>query len=114
MIAYLSGPISGHKNYKEHFAEAARKLAAKGLDVINPAMLGSGVIPAEVLNYEDILEVDLLLLAKADALVQLPGWENSRGANRELGFALGTGMDVYSLDDILGEGNKGHGTAGDL
>ena len=55
----------------------------------------------------------LALLAKADVLVQLPDWESSQGANRELGFALGTDKIVVSLDSLLG-GGDGRGPAGDL
>jgi len=64
-------------------------------------------------SYEDFLDIDLALLAKADVLVQLPDWESSRGANRELGFALGTDKIVVSLDSLLG-GGDGRGPAGDL
>ncbi len=113
MIGYLSGPITGNKDYKQQFARAAEQLAGEGYKVINPAALDAAV-PEGTLTYEQIVAIDLELLALADCLIQLPGWEDSRGANRELGFALGTGMDVYVLDDILKEGGGGHGTAGDL
>ncbi len=49
MIGYLSGPITGHKDY----------------------------------------------------LVQLPGWERSIGASRELGFALGADKIIVSLEQLL-------------
>lgn len=81
MIGYLSGPITGHKNYRRQFAEAAAAL--------------------KELGYEGIMQIDLALLSAADYLVQLPGWENSRGANRELGFALGADKIVVTLEDLL-------------
>ena len=53
------------------------------------------------MSYEDIMKIDLELLASADYLVQLPGWERSIGANRELGFALGTDKIVVGLEQLL-------------
>ena len=47
------------------------------------------------------MRIDLELLASADYLVQLPGWERSVGANRELGFALGTDKIVVGLEQLL-------------
>ena len=36
MIGYLSGPITGHKNYRQQFARAAGTLKEMGYAVINP------------------------------------------------------------------------------
>lgn len=111
MILYLSGPITGVDNYQEIFRTARGRLTAMGYKVINPAeMIG---VLHEGASYEDFLDIDLALLAKADVLVQLPDWEGSRGANRELGFALGADKIVVFLDSLLG-GGDGHGPAGDL
>ena len=100
MIGYLSGPITGHKNYRRQFAEAAAALKELGYNVINPAAIDDA-IPVECMSYEDIMKLDLELLASADYLVQLPGWERSIGANRELGFALGADKIVVSLEQLL-------------
>ena len=100
MIGYLSGPITGHKNYRQQFARAAGTLKEMGYAVINPAELGSA-LPLDQMSYEDIMKIDMGLLATADYLVQLPGWEDSKGANRELGFALGTDKIIVSLEQLL-------------
>ena len=100
MIGYLSGPITGHKNYRQQFARAAGALKEMGYVVINPAELGAA-LPLDQMSYEDIMKIDLELLAAADYLVQLPGWERSIGANRELGFALGTDKIIVSLEQLL-------------
>ena len=78
MIGYLSGPITGHKNYRRQFAEAAAALKAMGYNVINPAAIDDA-IPDECMSYEAIMRIDLERLATADYLVQLPGWEDSKG-----------------------------------
>lgn len=100
MIGYLSGPITGHKNYRQQFARAAGALKEMGYAVINPAELGAAP-PLDQMSYEDIMKIDMELLAAADYLVQLPGWEGSKGANRELGFALGTDKIIVSLEQLL-------------
>ena len=100
MIGYLSGPITGHKNYRPQFARAAGTLKGMGYAVINPAELGAA-LPLDQMSYEDIMKIDMGLLATADYLVQLPGWEDSKGANRELGFALGTDKIIVSLEQLL-------------
>ena len=100
MIGYLSGPITGHKNYRQQFARAAGALKEMGYAVINPAELGAA-LPLDQMSYEDIMKIGLELLAAADYLVQLPGWEDSKGANRELGFALGTDKIIVSLEQLL-------------
>lgn len=43
MIGYLSGPITGHKNYRQQFARAAGALKELGYVVINPAELGAAL-----------------------------------------------------------------------
>ena len=100
MIGYLSGPITGHKNYRQQFARAAGTLKEMGYAVINPAELGAA-LPLDQMSYEDIMKIDMEHLATADYLVQLPGWEDSKGANRELGFALGTDKIIVSLEQLL-------------
>lgn len=100
MIGYLSGPITGQENYRQQFARAAGALKEMGYAVINPAAIDDA-IPVECMSYEAIMRIDLELLATADYLVQLPGWEDSKGANRELGFALGTDKIIVSLEQLL-------------
>lgn len=100
MIGYLSGPITGRKNYRQQFARAAGTLKELGYVVINPAELDQ-VLPVKEMGYEGIMRIDLEILATADYLVQLPGWEDSKGANRELGFALGADKIVVSLEQLL-------------
>ena len=80
MIGYLSGPITGHKDYRRQFAKAAAALKEMGYNVINPAAIDDA-IPVECMSYEEIMRIDLELLSTADYLVQLPGWERSIGAS---------------------------------
>lgn len=111
MIAYLSGPMRGKKDYKKAFNEAAEKLKKGGATVINPAGMES---VAGDLPYEAMMKLDLAMLAQADTIVMLSGWEKSLGANRELGFAMGAGKQIVEFDKIEFEegGDDGRGTDG--
>ena len=82
---YISGPITGVKNFEFNFSEAERKLREKGHEVINPTkvelLLSKG-------TYEEYMKIDMLLLDMCDTIYMLKGWEKSCGANREYGYAM--------------------------
>ena len=99
MKLYLSGPITGVKDYKVHFAIAECRLNMMGYDTINPAEL-TRVMPSGA-TYEDYMNICMELLALADAVVLLPGWEKSTGANREMGYALGTDKIVLKYRELV-------------
>lgn len=101
---YISGPITKDPNYKRKFQGAKDALLAKGYDVVNPAELVEVI--GTSFSYDEIMSIDLDLLYRCDALVQLPGWENSRGANIEYGYALGADKIILALDNLLEEGEQ--------
>lgn len=103
MKLYLSGPITGVNNYRKNFEEAAQELRWRGYtDLINPAELCT-VLPVEHTTYEQYMTMCMDLLGMADAIVLLPGWEASTGANREVGYALGTDKLIVELETMLEE-----------
>ncbi len=81
-ILYLSGPMTGlpHNNFPA-FNEAASRLRAHGFTVINPA---EGEERATWLEY---MRADVKLVADADGIASLPGWQDSRGATIEHALA---------------------------
>ena len=81
MIVYISGPMTGVKDYKERFQAAADILIGMGHTVVNPANI-EHVIDGLV-TCEKIMEIDLALLAQCEAICLLPGWEMSKGARKE-------------------------------
>lgn len=97
--AYLSGPITGKENYKEAFRRAQSALLEKGYAVINPAEL-DGVLN-DCFTYEEIMDVCLDLLRQCDYIVQLPGWQESRGCNIEWGYAKGADLIILPLEALL-------------
>lgn len=86
---YISGPMEGIKDYELHFKEAEYKLINEGCAVVNPAVIGG-----RGMTREELLELDIELLGQCDVIYMLKGWQQSRGANREYGFALGRGMAI--------------------
>ena len=101
---YLSGPITGVNDYFDRFQEAFLALAERGYNVINPAPLYQ-VMPDDA-TQEEYMQICMDLLAMADVLVQLPGWEKSCGCNRELGWAIASDLIVIQLESLLEEGKR--------
>ena len=92
MRIYISGPITNALDYKEKFARAEQNLKAKYPDaeIINPTALDK--LP---LTYDEYMELDLRLLGMCEGIYMLKGWEDSKGANREYGYALAKGKTFY-------------------
>ena len=92
MRIYISGPITNVLDYKEKFARAEQNLKAKYPDaeIINPTVLDK--LP---LTYDEYMELDLRLLCMCEVIYMLEDWEDSKGANREYGYALAKGKAIY-------------------
>ena len=99
-MVYISGAMTGEKDYKRHFANADSELELKGYKVVNPAFVDM-VIPSA--TYEEYMKIDLQLLDMCDAIYMLNNWESSRGANREYGYALAKGMEIMYEPEATGE-----------
>lgn len=95
---YLAGPMSGLPglNFEAFHAEAAR-LRALGYTIVNPAEIN----PDPSAAWADALAADFEHLEHCDSIALLPGWEQSRGANREYGYALGRGFSIVMAADIV-------------
>lgn len=91
MRVYISGPITGVEKYQENFKKAEKDLREKGYSVINPTAFDDKL---PVLEYEEYMKLDITLLDLCHAIYMLKGWEDSRGANREYGYALAAGKQI--------------------
>lgn len=85
MKVYISGPITGTKDYMERFSKAQKYLESLGCSVINPALANS-YLPKDT-TYEEYMVMDLTMLAMCDAIYLLNGYEDSKGALIELNTA---------------------------
>ena len=99
MRVYISGPITGVPDYMENFEQAEKELIEKGFAVVNPAKINYGM--PEDMTYEEYLEIDIRLIDLCDVVCMLRGWEMSRGANREYGYALGKGTTIIYQQENL-------------
>ena len=96
MRVYISGPISGCKDYKENFDRAEKTLRKQGFEVINPVSF-EDLLPQ--LTYEEYMKIDLCLLDLSEAVYMLAGWQQSLGANREYGYAQGKGLVIWEEEE---------------
>ena len=105
---YIAGAITGNPNYLTDFSNAASDLRGRGIMVTNPCELDSPEEAAQALSdpygekYFELLARDLKIIEgdEIDAVVVLPGWENSRGANREVDCALDLGKPVLGYPNL--------------
>lgn len=93
MRIYISGAITGTEDFRERFLEAEKELIAVGHDTVNPARLND-IMPKDATN-EEYMRISFELLGICDAIYMIDGWENSKGANQEYGFAKGKGIEIY-------------------
>lgn len=114
MKLYLSGPMSGIPQYNfPAFTQAALVLRALGHEVLSPheldtpeqvhAALASTDGHTEDADWAAYLARDIVEISKFDpeAIVVLPGWEDSRGCKIETLIAHLLLCDVYSYEDML-------------
>ncbi len=86
---YISGPITGIKDYKRNFAQAVELLFNKGYQTINPA--GMEIKDG---TWEQYMRADLSLMLQCDSVYMLQGWKKSKGATIEHDLAVTLGMKV--------------------
>ena len=89
---YISGPISGTKDYMERFSSAEKKLAEEGYAVLNPAKVNAQM--PEVTTYDEYMAICFAMLEMTDTIFMLHEWRNSRGAQMERRFALEKDYDI--------------------
>jgi Domain of unknown function (DUF4406) len=96
-VCYLAGPMQGITNHNHPaFYKAAEDLRACGHTIVNPAEYGRLVT-----GWQDVMKRDIHALLWCDAVIVLPGWEKSRGAQLETAIAWDLEMPVFPLDAML-------------
>lgn len=101
MRIYISGPITNVLDYKEKFARAEKYLKEKypATEIINPTVLSE--LP---LTYDEYMDLDLRLLDMCGSIYMLNGWEMSKGACIEYGYAMA--KDYIILEESWNRSEK--------
>lgn len=95
---YVAGPMSGIAEHNfPAFNEAASRLRAQGLVVVNPAELNVG----QEGDWAACMRRDVAEMVTCDTLALLPGWDRSRGALVEVRLARDLGLRVTDLETLL-------------
>ena len=101
MKAFISGPMTDIEDFnRPRFNDTESKLIRLGFSVFNPSWL----LVDKEWTHEDVMPVDLAALSRCDILVQLEGWENSKGAKKEYDYAVANRISIITedvLDEIL-------------
>lgn len=103
---YLAGPMRGLPNYNfPAFHDAAKRLRADGYIVKSPAEMdteqdgcksdGSDVILRDLSHY---MARDLPEICRCDAVVLLPGWEESEGVSIEVALARNLNKPLWAFE----------------
>jgi hypothetical protein len=121
MRIYLAGPMRNYPEFNHPaFRQATRTLRAGGHEVFSPAeydvQAGLDVAGTQG-DHEELrgagfdlraaLGADLAwITSRADAVVVLPGWEESLGVRAEVATAIALGIPVRELGPFLAAGEN--------
>lgn len=73
-VIYIAGPVTGVEKYWEPFEKAKDALEAMGFIALSPTWQPQGM------TNQQYMRMCLAMIDCADAVLLLPGWENSEGA----------------------------------
>lgn len=97
-IVYLSGKMRGLPDYgRKTFNFVAKNLETLGYQVINPALLPTG------LRNEDYMPICTAMIDACDIVVLIDGWESSQGAKAEAMYADCQGKRIATLSKFVDE-----------
>lgn len=102
MKVYISGPMTGLPDYNyPAFHAAATALREAGHDVLNPAEVDAlhNPTPGTHQSWQWYMRHAIRMVADADGVALLPGWQGSRGATVERYVAASLALPVLPLEE---------------
>lgn len=95
MRLYVSGPITGVKNYRDRFRQARLALQRAGYEVEDPSTYGFD----EASPWAECMKYDIKKMLDCDGVALLDNWEASAGAQIERRLARDLSMPVLPVED---------------
>lgn len=102
MKIYIAGKITGNPDYKKQFNKVETKLIEKGHSVMNPAWLKDG----KDFQYHDYMTVTEAMQKVCEAVVFLPNWKESEGAQTEHARAIVRDQKIFYGSKNVPDYNK--------
>tara|TARA_R110001583_G_scaffold1691_1_gene13069 strand:- start:840 stop:1154 length:315 start_codon:yes stop_codon:yes gene_type:complete len=100
MKVYVSGPITNVEKCESRFKNAAAYLRNKGHEAINPYTIPAPKKSNGRDDWSYYMRESVKLLAIADQIYMLEGWEDSLGATIEHNLARDINLPImYEKDD---------------
>ena len=99
---YISGAISGTPDAEQRFGDAEEYLhiVYPEAEMINPQRIGGeAAYTAPSLTHKEYMKLAKTALDMCDAIFMIPGWQHSKGAMWENGYAMGCGKEVILMDE---------------
>lgn len=96
MRVYISGPITGIRDYRKAFDDAEKKLTEKGYTAVNPAKLAD-ILPETTTTWNEYMVISMALLNLCEGILMLPGWEESAGAKIERSEAIHSELQFIEI-----------------
>jgi hypothetical protein len=104
---YIAGPMRGYPGLNwPAFDSAAKRARKMGYEVVNPAEMDReiGIDPNSTFTdaqVEEMLKRDFQAIDQCDAIALLCGWSHSKGALREIEYALSRKKMILHESDFL-------------
>lgn len=94
---YISGAITGTKDYVERFRNASLMIFNRNEIPINPVSICGHLTPHS--TWETYMRVCIKALCDCSHVYMLKGWEKSKGATEEHRIAVMLNLDIEYEED---------------